>query len=431
MIVGLVDKFTSMKSWYVLGTIVLWLVVGACAKGNAQDFAIKESDTVVFYGDSITAQHLYTKFVEEFVLTRYPTLHVRFVNAGVPGDSTYGGYAGTMEQRVQRDVTAFHPAMVTVMLGMNDGGYVSMTSQIDSAFRKGYNDLLDILTRENPKATLSLILPTPYDEITHATEFPGYSKTIDSIADDVADIASQRKAASGPPIVVVDFHHRLVSALGHAATDFPALSPLLIPDRIHPAPATHWIMATALLEAWHVSPVVSEVTFSAADGKAIESSRTSISGLQKTATGLRWTQLDDALPLPFDLNDAMTSVLLKESSIEQFDRQTMRVRGLPAGNYELWIDQKLITNFSADALEHGVNLALLKTPMLDQARGIDWEENRRATLDEARFILSAETAKEPDPTAAEARLQAAEDEFATSLYKQAAPKPHNFELRAK
>jgi hypothetical protein len=38
--------------------------------------------------------------VEEFILTRYPTLHVRIVNAGVPGDTTYGGYAGAMaEQR--------------------------------------------------------------------------------------------------------------------------------------------------------------------------------------------------------------------------------------------------------------------------------------------------------------------------------------------
>jgi hypothetical protein len=125
----------------------------------------------------------------------------------------------------------------------------------------------------------------------------------------------------------------------------------------------------------------------------------------------------------------MTSVVLKESEIERLDRQMMRIRGLPAGSYDLWIDQKQIATFSAETLERGVNLALLKTPMLDQARGIDWEENRRATLDEARFILSAETAKQPDPAAAEERLQAAEDELATTVRKQAAPKPHNFELR--
>jgi lysophospholipase L1-like esterase len=424
-----------MKPWFGLTTIVLGLISSSNTRLTAQDpamqnLAIHDGDTVVFYGDSITALYLYTRFVEEFTLTRYPPLHVRFVNAGVPGDATYGGYAGTMQQRVQRDVTAFHPAMITVMLGMNDGGYVAMTPQIDAAFRKGYNDLLDALTRENPKAALTLILPTPYDEITHGTEFPGYSKTIDTIADDVAELASQRKAHSQAPVYLVDFHHRLVGALSHATTDFPTLSPLLIPDRIHPGPAAQWIMAAALMEAWQVNPIVSDVTLTA-DAKVMAAARAKISSLQKTPTGLSWTQLDEALPLPLDLNDAMTAVLLKESTIERLDRQMIRVRGLPPGSYDLSIDQKPIATFSAETLEQGVNLAVQKTPMLDQARGIDWEENRRATLAQARFILSAETAKQPDPAAAEERLQAAEDELAATIRKQAVPKPHNFELRKK
>jgi lysophospholipase L1-like esterase len=430
MIGGLAEDFTSMKYWYGLSAIVLCLIASLNAQDLAmQNLAIKDSDTVVFYGDSITALHLYTRFVEEFTLTRYPTLRVRFVNAGVPGDATWGGYAGAMQQRVQRDVTAFHPAMITVMLGMNDGGYVSMTPQIDSAFRKGYNDLLDTLTRENPKAALTLILPTPYDEITHGTEFPGYSKTIDTIAAAAAELAAQRTAHSEAPVFLVDFHHRLIGSLSHATTDFPALAPLLIPDRIHPGPAAQWIMAAALMEAWHVNPVVSDVTILADEAKVTAASRTTISGLQKTPTGLRWTQLDEALPLPLDLNDAMTTVLLKESNIEQLDRQRLRIRGLPPGSYDLSIDQKPIATFSPETLEQGINLALLKTPMLDQARGIDWEENRRATLAQARFILSAETAKQPDPAAAEERLQAAEDELATTVRKQAAPKPHNVEVR--
>jgi len=421
-------QFWPVRSLIAVGAIAASSTLYA-QPASIRSLAIKDGDTVVFYGDSITALHLYTRYVEEFALTRYPTMHVRFVNAGVPGDATYGGYAGSMKQRVQRDVTAFHPEMVTVMLGMNDGGYVPMTPQIDSAFRKGYSDLVDTLTRENPKATLTLILPTPYDEITHGTEFPGYSKTIDAIADDVSELAARRKVQEGPPIFIVDFHHRLIGALNRAATDFPKLAPLLIPDRIHPGPAAQWIVAVALMEAWQVDPVVSDVGIAAAYARVTVASRTKISELQKTSTGLRWSQLDEALPLPLDLNDAMTDVLLKVSDIEKFDRQSVAIKGLPAGIYDLWIDQKLIATFSADRLEHGVNLALLKTPMLDQARGIDWEEDRRATLDVARFILSSETSKQPDPSAAEARLQAAEDELAVTISRQAIPKLRHFELR--
>ena len=42
---------------------------------------------VVFLGDSITHQGLYTQYLENFFYTRYPELGIRFRNAGVAGDS--------------------------------------------------------------------------------------------------------------------------------------------------------------------------------------------------------------------------------------------------------------------------------------------------------------------------------------------------------
>ena len=140
-----------------------------------QQFVLHDGDTVVFYGDSITAQRLYTRDVEEFVLTRYPKLHVRFLNAGVPGDTVNGGYAGTVAERVQRDVQPYHPTMITVMLGMNDGGWGYGPPDNDAKFQTGYHALLDALHNSAPAASVTLISPTTYDEITHGTEFPGYS----------------------------------------------------------------------------------------------------------------------------------------------------------------------------------------------------------------------------------------------------------------
>jgi hypothetical protein len=57
----------------------------------AQDFALKSGDRVVFYGDSITDQRLYTVLTETFVHTRYPKLDVSFVHSGVGGDRVTGG----------------------------------------------------------------------------------------------------------------------------------------------------------------------------------------------------------------------------------------------------------------------------------------------------------------------------------------------------
>jgi hypothetical protein len=37
------------------------------------------------------------------------------------------------------------------------------------------------------------------------------------------------------------------------------LAPFIIPDRIHPGDAGHWIMAAELLAAWHVNPELNKL----------------------------------------------------------------------------------------------------------------------------------------------------------------------------
>jgi len=413
----------ATAAWAVLA------IAGVATPAAAQPFALKDGETVVFYGDSITAQRLYTRDVEEFVLTRYPALHVRFVNAGVPGDTAAGGYAGSMAERVARDVAPCEPGMITVMLGMNDGGWgYGSPTQIEADFQTRYNALLGALRKAAPGAALTLISPTPYDEITHGTEFPGYSRMIGRFADDVARIAAQLRANGGPPVLFADFHRPMVEALERAKARDPQLAPLLIPDRIHPAEAGHWIMTAALMSAWHVNPVVSSVALNAPAATVIESDRTSITQLQKSADGLEWTQRDEAPPLPLDFNNAMTPLLLEISNLADLDRQMLRVDSLAPGEYELSIDGKSIAVFSQEELERGVNLALYKTPMLNQARGIAGTEDQRAQLDQARFILSANVKPGATTGIAEATLRQAEDELDAAARRELAPRPHRFEL---
>jgi hypothetical protein len=51
----------------------LVLIALAALSLSAQDFYLKSGDTVVFYGDSITDQRLYTTFAETYAVTRFPT----------------------------------------------------------------------------------------------------------------------------------------------------------------------------------------------------------------------------------------------------------------------------------------------------------------------------------------------------------------------
>lgn len=427
----MMTRWNRQKRW------IQWAGCGALALASsataacAQQFALKDGDTVVFYGDSITAQRFYTRETEEFVLTRYPKLDIHFVNAGVPGDRVNGGYAGTMVERVQRDVAPFHPNMITVMLGMNDGGWGFGTSQVDADFQNGYRALLDNLRKAAPGAAITLISPTPYDEITHGTEFPGYSRVIDHFAADVSGIGAQLQASGDKDVIVADFNRPMNEALERAKTEFPQLAPLLVPDRIHPSEIGHWIMASALMSAWRVNPVVSSVTLDAAGAQVIKSDRATVTNVQKSPAGILWTQLDEALPLPLDFNNVMTPMLLKISDIAQLDQMTLSIESLDSGQYELLIDGKSDASFSREELQHGVNLALFKTPMVDQARDIDSQESERMTLDQARFILSADLKQSAGSRPAEDRLRQAEEELDASIRKDLPPKPHHFELRRK
>src|SRR5512139_3067304 len=101
----------------------LLLFLSLAAAALAQDYYLKDGDRVVFYGDSITDQRLYTTFVETYVVTRFPKMDVTFVHSGWGGDRVTGGGGGPIDRRLERDIFAYKPTVVTVMLGMNDASY--------------------------------------------------------------------------------------------------------------------------------------------------------------------------------------------------------------------------------------------------------------------------------------------------------------------
>src|SRR6516165_12412630 len=55
----------------------------------AADFPIHDGDHVVFLGDSITEQRLYTTYIEAYALTRHPQWKLWFRNVGWGGDTSW------------------------------------------------------------------------------------------------------------------------------------------------------------------------------------------------------------------------------------------------------------------------------------------------------------------------------------------------------
>lgn len=369
----------------VRGLSLAALVVLATQVSPAQSFHLHNGDRVTFYGDSITAQRFYTRDVQDFVATRYPGLKVEFHNAGVPGDKVSGGYAGDAAMRVNRDVKPWNPTVITVMLGMNDGDYVPPDPKIFEEYQSGYKALLGLLRNAAPGARITLLENTPYDEITHGTEFKDFMATTEQNAHATPALAASEH------LQVVDTYSPTVRLLQRAKSVNPSFASLLVTDRIHPAEPTHWILAVALMKEWHVDPIVSSVTIAADSRTVVESQRTSVTGMAAGDGQVGWDQMDEALPLPFNFDNELMNFVLSVSDLFASDREMLRVHGLRAGEYTLRIDSMQVGSFSAEQLDKGVNLATMKTPMWRQARDYDGELEQRSILENADLTLSAGT----------------------------------------
>jgi lysophospholipase L1-like esterase len=392
---------------------------------TAASFALKDGDRVVFYGDSITEQRLYTSDIEEFVLTRFQGSKVTFIQAGVGGDRVSGGRAGPVDLRLERDLFAYHPTVVTVMLGMNDGYSRPYDSTIFESYTDGYRHIVDAIQSKLSGTRLILLKPSPYDDVTREPQFEnGYNAVLQHFGEFIGQLAAEKHSQ------LADLNAPVVAALTKAKTLEPALSTALIPDRVHPGAGVHWLMAEALLKVWGAVPLVTSVTIDAAKPAVAEVLNAQITELRKDKNSFTWLEIDLALPLPLPSKESdpfMDLAIRSSDLIEALDQEMLRILGLPPGNYDLRIDGKSVGIFDRNQLTSGVNLALLETPMLEQARMVAFDTERRNEIDKVRAGLVQQEMNAISRTAA-SELSEFQEHAAEQQRKDARPIPHRYSL---
>src|SRR6188508_2715443 len=171
------------------------LSLAALHAADSNGFFLKDGDRVVFYGDSITDQRLYTTFTETFAVTRFPEMNVTFVHSGWGGDRVTGGGGGNIDERLKRDVFAYKPTVMTIMLGMNDASYRAFDDKIFATYTNGYQHIIDSLKSELPGLRLTLIQPSPFDDVTRPPTFEGgYNAVLVRYGDFIKQLAEREHA---------------------------------------------------------------------------------------------------------------------------------------------------------------------------------------------------------------------------------------------
>ncbi len=395
-LITLTTVWLSMMAGAILG-------LGTASAAAAGAFYLRPHDRVVFYGDSITEQRYYPVAVQTFVRTRFPDLKVRFVDSGVGGDTVRGGWAGPIDQRLKRDVLPFHPTVVTIMLGMNDGGYRPFNAVVLQRYLQGYVHIIQWLRAHLPGVRLVLIEPSPFDDYSGPVRRRGlgtYNQMLIRMGRAVAQLAARYHA------LCVNFNAPLVKVIQQVRRINPALAPRIIPKRVHPGATAQMVMAQLLLQAWNAPALVSSVEIRAGSAPTVTRAvNTRVGDLTFARGALSWTQTDRDLPYPMMTlharhapqfppvlwwnrkthkpgnwpgptqnlsytNPLAALVLHLTHAYQVLDQQRLRVSGLPAGNYELQINAQSIGRFTAAKLAAGINLARYNTPMMARARHV-------------------------------------------------------------
>ena len=97
---------------------------------------------------------------------RFPKMRVRFVHSGWGGDRVTGGGGGPIDLRLRRDVIAYRPTVMTIMLGMNDGRYRAFDPEVFREFSTGYESIVQKMKAAEPNLRITVIQPSPFDDVT-------------------------------------------------------------------------------------------------------------------------------------------------------------------------------------------------------------------------------------------------------------------------
>ncbi|GAB3431270.1 SGNH/GDSL hydrolase family protein [Niabella aquatica] len=325
-------------------------------------------------------------------MTRFPDMPITIMNAGIGGE-----IAEQMYKRLETDVYAKKPTVITLTFGMNDTGYFEFL-QSDSAekskekLERSYNALLqmDASFKKHPEIKKVIIAGSPYDETSkfgNNNLFPGKANAMLKVAEFQEAVA--KKSGWG----FVDFT-RPMTAINVREQAKDSTYTLIGNDRIHPGVDGHLVMAYLFLKAQGLAnKKVADFTVNAATAKAENQINCNITNIQPGKGTLKFDYLARALPYPVDTmptgewgamqrreTDALTIIPFNK----ELNEEMLRITGLNGSKYAVEIDGQKIGEWNGAELKAGINMAeLRRTPQYEQAMVVKklneerWQIERR------------------------------------------------------
>lgn len=398
--------------------VALFLLAPAMAE--AGDFALRDGDTVVFLGDSITAARTWGRIVENYTLLRFPERRVHFHNAGWGGDTAAGGLA-----RMDRDVLEYKPTVLIVAYGVNDIGW---GTKADDAHKQAYLDgIRGIVEKAKARGCRVYIGSAAATAEDPEKAERGYLQAMcdegmalaRSLGEHSIDIqrgmrAVQRRMAEANAREKPKDHHTLHVADGVHLNDLGQLA-----------------MAFAILEGLDAPAEVSSVAVDATGPSLAPADGCTVSNLKGDASRLEFDRLDAGLPLNLGLFGALQYRFIPVG--DRLNRYMLTVRNLPEGEYAVSADGRPLGKWPAERLAQGVNIASATADGWQP--GGPWEAaawslaeltQSRVKLSQSLLELAHNLPNSPALAALEAQTREADRRIEDIQHTLVAPRPFHF-----
>jgi lysophospholipase L1-like esterase len=314
---------------------------------------LHDKETVVFFGDSITEQNLYTADLETFLISRFPNKDIAVFNLGWSGDTASGG-----NKRFARDVVPVQPSLVFVNFGMNDGGYKAYDEKTVQTYLGAQAALAETIRAAGARQVL--FTTSPVDDVVRKDEGV-YNDTLSRMADALARLAAQR----GLPLI--DLLHPMLDVQRRAKEKDAGFT--MIPDAVHPNAVGHLLMAYLAMRQIDAPRQVGDIVV---EGERVRGQTVTAAKAVAADGGLEFDLTLPFLPfyVPKEARPALDLVPLQQE-LNRFRLQVKAGRG--GDPLVLSVDGKTAGVFTREELARGVDLALLDNAPWAAAGRTLWE----------------------------------------------------------
>jgi lysophospholipase L1-like esterase len=314
------------------------------------DPVIHDNDTLIICGDSITAQHIYSANIEDYILMCAPA----WQNVSVVQRGRILEKASDFAGRVDSDVMPFKPTVATTMFGMNDGGYGPLTDDIAAKYRVAQTSIVEQM-KKNGITRIFLASPKPVDPATYnrpGADAATYNKTLSALADIDKDVAAKEG------VTYVDIFGIFTDVMNKAKAARGAGYAVGGPDGVHPNPDGHLIMTYAFLKALGYDGAIATVTVDLNSGDAQATPGTKVTSFDKDkgVVNLECTRYPFSFTgAPTDTNGNNAGILPVLPFNQDFNRYLLVVKGVTGKAKVQWGGYPA-QEYTGDELAKGVNL---------------------------------------------------------------------------